>query len=52
MRRRVALLAMTILLTFVLSPLAAGGQQPPGPTTRDQFRAAGLPAAGAVEVVT
>ena len=50
MRRRVALLAMTILLTLVLSPLAAGGQQPPGPTTRHQFRVEGLPPAGPFEV--
>jgi quercetin dioxygenase-like cupin family protein len=52
MRRRIPLMMVAALLTLVLSPLAAGGQQPPGPTTRHQFRAAGLPAAGPMEVVT
>ena len=52
MRRRVTLMAIATLLTLVLSPLSVGGQQPPGPTTRHQFRTDGLPAAGPMEVVT
>lgn len=51
-RRRVTVLAIATLLTLVLSPLAAGAQQPPGPTIRHQFRTAGLPASGPMEVVT
>ncbi|HEX6739728.1 MAG TPA: cupin domain-containing protein, partial [Vicinamibacteria bacterium] len=43
MRRRVALTATALLLTLVLAPLAAGGQAPPAPTTRHQYRVAGAP---------
>ena len=43
---------ITALLILVLSPLTAGGQQPPGPTTRHQFRTAGLPATSPMELVT
>ena len=52
MRRRVALTATAILLTLVLAPLGTGGQAPPAPTIRHQFRTAGLPAAGPRELAT
>ena len=51
MSRRVAFTATAILLTLVLAPLGAGGQAPPGPTTRHQFRTAGLPAPGPMELL-
>ena len=51
MRPRVALTAIAILLTLVLAPLGAGGQAPPAPTIRHQFRIDGLPAAGPMELV-
>ena len=51
MSRRVAFTATAILLTLALAPLGAGGQAPPGPTIRHQFRTAGLPAPGPMELV-
>ena len=51
MRRRVALTVLAILLTLALAPLGAGGQAPPGPTIRHQFRTDGLPAAGPMELL-
>jgi quercetin dioxygenase-like cupin family protein len=50
MRRRVALTALALVLTLALAPLGAGGQAPPGPTIRHQFRTAGLPPGGPMEL--
>src|SRR5215210_6218788 len=50
MKLRLAAPAIALLLTLVLSAGVATGQQPPGPTTRYQFRTAGLPATGPMEL--
>jgi len=51
MRRR-SLLATLILILALALPVAVAADDPPGPTTRHQFRTAGLPVAGPAEMVT
>ena len=52
MKQRSIVMAIAVMLTIVLAPVAAvRGQVPPGPTTRAQFRAPGVPLDGPYEVV-
>jgi len=51
MRRRGILATLILILAFAL-PVAVAADDPPAPTTRHQFRTAGLPVAGPAEVVT
>lgn len=51
MRRR-SIVATLILIVALAVPVAAAADDPPGPTTRHQFRTPGLPVAGPAEVVT
>jgi len=46
------MLATLILMLAFALPVAAAAEDPPGPTTRHQFRTAGLPVAGPAEMVT
>ena len=50
MKLRLAAPALALLLTLGLSAGVATGQPPPGPTTRHQFRTAGLPVTGPMEL--
>ena len=50
MRRFTALMIMIALLFLALGNTAAGGQAPPAPVVRYQFRTAGLPLAGPFDV--
>jgi len=51
MRRRSLLATLALILALVL-PVAVAAEDPPAPTTRHQFRTAGLPVAGPAEMVT
>ena len=51
MRRR-SIVATLILMLALALPAAVAADDPPAPTTRHQFRTAGLPVAGQAEVVT
>lgn len=50
--RRCSIVATLILIVALAVPVAAAADDPPGPTTRHQFRTAGLPVAGPAEMVT
>src|SRR5688500_12048956 len=50
MRRRGLLATLMLILAFAL-PVAVAADDPPAPTTRHQFRTAGLPLAGLAEMV-